>query len=227
MKLFFNWLSNKLKSLPSYLKISLSLPIISAMMVGSFKIAKVDDDAFLLFKSVSYGLYNITNAVTEKKDSTHVKKDSLQIAKTNEKERPKKDSIAAVKESVKVAIDSDKSKEKTDIKQESIKKKEPKIKINFQDEIARINILYSPQISESSLAPFQSKLLKFCENKIAVSAPIESGSVIPNINIIKLPIDSESRRNEIAKRIGSRLNIRFNSVLYNDATSTILRIGKM
>ena len=227
MKTFFNWLSIKLNSLPPYLKISLSLPIISAMMVGSFKIAKVDNDAFLLFKSVSYGLYNITNTETDKKEPTHAKIDSLQIAKTNENRKPKKDTIKTGNDSVKIAAIAANTDDKKDEKKNQIKKKDLTIKINFLDEIAQINILYSPQINESSLAPFQSKLLKFCENKIIVSEPIESGTVIPNINIIKLPIGSESRRNEIAKRIAGKLNIRFNSILYNEATSTVLRIGKI
>jgi hypothetical protein len=229
MRSSVNWLWNKLKSLPSYLKISLSLPIISSMMVGSFKIAKVDNDAFLLFKSVTDSIYNIGKK--DKIDPELPKKDSAVAVIDFTKLLSKNDSISVKSDSGLVTNIDTKTKEidhkKEQNKPKPLKPPKESTKIDFEAELARINILYSPALNESSLLPFKTKLLSFCENKISVSDPIESGNVEANINTIKLPIDSPLRRAQIANRIANKLKIRFHSIQHNDANSTILRIGSL
>jgi hypothetical protein len=237
MKSTVNWLWNKFSSLPTYLKLPLSLPIIATMMVSSFKIARIDGDALIMFQSYAQSVLNIFD---KKKDDTkpddnkdkHVDKiDSLKILAKNDSINSKDLAIKPKPESLAITFNDKKTKipKKNPQKPAEIVVEAPKTdnQINFEDEIARINILFSPSLNESSLMPFKSKLLLFCKNKIAVSDPIESRSVEANINIIKLPIDSEARRKLIASQIGKRLNIHFHSVLHNDANSTVLRIGSL
>jgi hypothetical protein len=222
MKTNVNWLWNKLKTLPSYLKVSLSLPIIATMMVGSFKIAKVDEDAYKLFNGIVYRLYDFLNPKpTVSVDS--IKTDSTKIVII------KPDSIHTNKDSLspQITIETRDHRDKP-------KPKPPKLlpidnieTIDYEHDVAIINILYAISIDDAAVSHFKQKLNNMVKNRAQVSDPVQSSQVVENLNSIKLPIESDKKRIMVARKIAKTLDIRFNVISKNDASSTIIKIGKL
>ncbi len=227
MKTTINWLWNKISGLPLYLKLPLSLPIVATMIVFSFKIAKTDESALPMFQSYAQAILNLFENKKEEKAKEPTATTTVPIVLNTTTL-----TLSTSTPIVKISKDSTKIipahlKPNSFDSPKPIKPKVESQAIDYEQDIKIVNILFASNLDESSLADIPVKLKKFCKYKISIADPVQSSTVEPNLNSIKLPIESETKRKFVAQKISNFLRVKFNIVSKNTESSTVIKIGKL